>query len=224
MMHTTKESMNSGGAVARLASAGFSLLELVVVMMILVAVAVIVLPMISTQVRVADGAKQSPREVVTRSTMREVQEAMVGDDGMLENLSHEPNAIPRDIEAMVEEEAPEEVVQAAPNLQVYDPFYRIGWRGPYLFPTGQNDEGKPTVVDGWGRELEIQVDFNGDGMVSLQEMQHLRIVSAGENGRIDTPADQSNMKPGEDADSELTLSECGDDVVLFVSIPDSRRP
>ena len=202
---------------------GFSMLELVVVLMILVAVAVIVLPMISSTVRVADGAPQTPHEIATKSTMKAVQQAIAGDDGLLENLAHEPNAIPRKIEDLVEEQPPEEVVQAAPELQKYDPFLRIGWRGPYLVPTGRAEDGKPTIVDGWGRELQIQVDFDGDGVVSLEESQYIRIVSAGENGKIETPADKSNMMPGVKADSELTLSECGDDVVLFVSVPDNRR-
>ena len=31
------------------------------------------------------------------------------------------------------------------------------------------------------------------------------------------------MKPGENEVSELTLSECGDDLVMFLRYPDNRK-
>ncbi len=51
----------------------------------------------------------------------------------------------------------------------------------------------------------------------------MRIVSAGPNGTVDTPSDVNNMKPGSDTQRELTLDKCGDDLVMFVKVPDFRQ-
>jgi len=201
----------------------FSLLELVVVLVILIATAVLVMPFISTDVEVVSGEKHSANAIATQTTLRIVQDAIAGDEGVLENLSHEPNVLPRSIEELVEQEPPQKIYEESPELSHYDPVFRIGWRGPYLFPTGKTNDGRPTVVDGWGRELQIQVDFDEDGTITQTESQFIRIVSAGENGLIETPLGEENMKPGTDESQELTLEECGDDLVMFVQVPDLRQ-
>jgi hypothetical protein len=89
--------------------------------------------------------------------------------------------------------------------------------------TGRNKTGEPTIVDGWGNELELQVDFDQDGTINQTESKFIRVVSAGPNGEIETPDDITNMKPGENEVSELTLSECGDDLVMFLRYPDNRK-
>ncbi|MDG1875747.1 MAG: hypothetical protein P8J27_17680, partial [Mariniblastus sp.] len=118
---------------------------------------------------------------------------------------------------------PVHVADSAPELTQYDPINKIGWHGPYIHATGRNEVGEPTIVDGWGNELELQVDFDNDGNVDATESKFIRVVSAGPNGEIETPNDVANMKPGKDEVSELTLSECGDDMVLFLRFPDNRR-
>ena len=158
-----------------------------------------------------------------RDSLNTVRNAMAGEEGVIETLSHNSNALPRRINDLVCEEAPDHVSETAPELTEYDPINKIGWRGPYVHPTGRNEIGEPTIVDGWGNELEIQVDFDSDGNVDNTESKYIRVVSAGPNGEIETPADFSNMKPGEDESNELTLSECGDDMVIFLRFPDKRR-
>ncbi len=192
-------------------------------MTILVAVSLIVIPVFSNiHVASPSGKTETPVEIATKATLTTVRDALVGKDGVLESLSHKSNALPRKINDLVQESPPEHIERAAPELRQYDPVNRIGWRGPYLFPTGKNVFGEPTVVDGWGNELQLQVDFNENGEVDPTESKYIRVVSAGPNGQIETPADSGNMKPGKDESRELTIDECGDDLVMFIQIPDSR--
>lgn len=202
---------------------GLTLIELLVVMMILAATAVIVLPMLQTSITTPAGDTETPNEVATRSTMNTIRQAIVGDQGVLENLAHEPDALPREVSDLVESEAPEHVQQRRPELANYNAIYGIGWRGPYLQPTGRNDLGLPTLIDGWGHEIDLQVDFDDDGTIDQNESRYIRLVSGGPNGVIDTPDDVSNMQPGKDESNALTLEDCGDDLVYFLCVPDQRQ-
>lgn len=200
-----------------------SLLELMVVLTIMVATSLIVIPQFSNlQVTSPTGRKETPVEIATQATLHKVRDALVGENGVLESLSHKSNAMPRKINELVSEDPPEHIGATAPELKRYDPVNRVGWCGPYIYPTGKNEIGEPTVVDGWGNELQLQVDFDEDGQVDPTESKYIRVVSAGPNGQIETPADTGNMIPGKDEISELTLNECGDDLVLFIRIPDRR--
>lgn len=203
---------------------GFSLLELLVVMVILIATALIVVPTFS-KVRIAtpQGTLESPVQIATEATMNTVRDAVVGENGVIESLSHKSNALPRKINDLVQSEAPAHLQESAPELKDFDPFSKIGWRGPYLMPTGTSKTGEPTVVDGWGNELELQIDFDDDGQVDQTESKYVRVVSAGPNGEIETPANLENMESGSDEVSQLTRSECGDDVVMFLRVPDNRK-
>lgn len=203
---------------------GLTLLELMVVLMILVATALIVIPSFSSvEVATPAGKLESPVIIATQATMNTVRDAIAGKDGVIESLSHKSNALPRKINDLVQEEAPDHMLDTAPELKNYDPVNKIGWKGPYIHATGRNKTGEPTVVDGWGNELELQIDFDEDGNVDPTESKYIRVVSAGPNGEIETPADVTNMKPGKDEVNELTLSECGDDLVLFLRFPDNRQ-
>jgi hypothetical protein len=148
---------------------------------------------------------------------------MAGEDGVIESLSHKTNALPREINDLLKEDAPAHMEESAPELKNYDPVNKIGWHGPYVRATGRNETGEPTIVDGWGNELELQVDFDQDGIINQTESKFIRVVSAGPNGQIETPDDITNMKPGENEVNELTLSECGDDLVMFLRYPDNRK-
>ncbi len=203
---------------------GLTLLELMVVLLILIATALIVTPSFnSLKVVTPSGKSETPTAIATQATLNTVREAIAGEDGVIESLSHKTNALPRKIHDLVHEHAPEHMADAAPELQEYDPINKIGWNGPYVRATGRSETGEPTIVDAWGNELELQIDFNRDGKVNQTESKYIRVVSAGPNGEIETPADLTNMKPGEDELSELTLSECGDDLVLFLRFPDNRK-
>ncbi len=203
---------------------GFSLLELVVVLFILVATAALLQPIFFDHSAIQLGEyKKSPSEIVTASSMTVIRDAMIGEQGVLENLIHHPNAVPRTISELVETEAPAQIQNTAPNLAKYNPLFGVGWRGPYLLPTGKGTAGQPTVVDGWGHEIEVQVDYDSNGRVDETEATFMRVVSAGPNGKVDTPADPDNMRPGISETHELTMKDCGDDLVMFLLVPDARR-
>jgi competence protein ComGC len=203
--------------------AGLSLLELLVVLAILMATAVLVMPLFTPNVVTPDGKVRTPNEITTESTMHVIRDAMLGEEGVMENLAHQPDALPREISDLVKEDAPSHVQSAAPELTSFNPFFGIGWRGPYLNSTGKDKEGQPTIVDGWGREFELQVDFDSNGQIDEEESKYIRVVSAGPNGEIETPSDELNMKPGVNQSVQLTKGECGDDLVLFLCVPDDRN-
>lgn len=219
--HSTKQQTPCPAFIER---AGLTLLELMVVLLILIATALILIPSFSNlEIVTPSGEAQSPVNIATKATLNTVRDAIAGEDGVIETLSHKSNALPRKINDLVQEEAPEHMMESAPELKVYDPVNKIGWNGPYIRATGCSETGEPTVVDGWGNELELQVDFDENGTIDQTESKYIRVVSAGPNGEIETPADVSNMKPGKDEVNELTLSECGDDLVLFLRFPDNRQ-
>ena len=199
-------------------------MELLVVMLIVIALALILIPTFDNlEIVTPSGKSENPTHIATQATLNTVREAIAGEDGVIETLSHKSNALPRKINDLVQEEAPEHMLEAAPELKVYDPVNKVGWHGPYVHPTGRSETGEPTIVDGWGNELQLQVDFDENGTIDQTESKYIRVVSAGPNGEFETPADVANMKPGKDEVNELTLSECGDDMVLFLRFPDNRR-
>ena len=207
-----------------LSQRGLTLLELLVVLVILIATALIIFPTFNNiDIASPSGKSNSPVEIATQATLNTVREAMAGEDGVIESLSHKCNALPREINDLLKEDAPAHMEEAAPELKNYDPVNKIGWHGPYVHATGRNETGEPTIVDGWGNELELQVDFDQDGTINQTESKFIRVVSAGPNGQIETPDDIANMKPGENEFNELTLSECGDDLVMFLRYPDNRK-
>lgn len=202
---------------------GFSLLELMVVLLVLVATAIIVIPMLGTSVKTPQGEEMTAHEITTRSTMNVLRDAIVGDEGVMENLAHAPDALPREVSDLVDEKPPEHIVTRSPQLATFNSMYGIGWRGPYVQPTGMNEKGELTIVDGWGREIELQVDFDDNGEVDSEESRYIRLVSAGPNGTIETPSDKANMQPGKNELQSLTISDCGDDLVMFLCVPDNRH-
>ncbi|MEM6505887.1 MAG: hypothetical protein AAF711_10515 [Planctomycetota bacterium] len=116
----------------------------------------------------------------------------------------------------------------------YDPVRRIGWRDAWLSPItatpyGVDNSANFTAsygdgdgrggasgddlapIDGWGNPIVIQLpDETISGLAAEEEFQeqvrHVRLVSAGPNGVINTPSDE--LTP--------TASEKNDDLVLFL--------
>jgi len=131
-----------------------------------------------------------------------------------------------------------ELAVAPVDVPAYVVATRTGWRGPYAratttpyvvdvvrgFTAAYGDPGDPMPIDAWGRPIVLQVpDADGDGSSDAVDVRHARWVSAGEDGRLSTPRrDADAIAPG---DSRLpTLGQCGDDLVLFLHVPDTRAP
>lgn len=107
---------------------------------------------------------------------------------------------------------------------LYDPVTRRGWSGPYLMSTmgtyqiapargfsdlyGQN--GDPAPLDGWGNPIVLQQPvLLSASVASYSDLTYARLVSAGPNGILETPA--TVLSP--------TLAERGDDVILSLGAP-----
>ena len=118
-------------------------------------------------------------------------------------------------------------------IQVYDPVSKIGWRGPWLdvttataYPAAADEmvngetasangfdatygvAGDLAPLDGWGNPVVIQLPEAATGTLE-QRRQAVRLISAGPNGTIETPADV--LEP-DTSDPGVV----GDDVVLFL--------
>lgn len=152
---------------------GFSLVELVVVLVILVALAGLVIPLIGSQT-------EDSRNTATNASLTELRNVILGtyrqdmdkrlprpgyygvntkgrtDKPQLRYLFINPGTYT----------APGTLETTAPT---YDPLYKRGWRGPYFMNStgrylvdaarnftkdyGENDD--PAVIDGWGNPIVI---------------------------------------------------------------------
>ncbi len=203
---------------------GYSLIELLIVLVILVSTTVLAMPLFNPVIALSDGSdhKRSPQEVATFASMRAIREAIMGEHGLLMNLGNRTELLPHDVAQLVQEEPPQRIRTRFPELTRFNPRSGLGWRGLYLQATGKNQDGKPTLIDGWGREFQLQADFDLNGEIDKTEFKYARIVSAGSNGVFETPLNSKKMVPGI-TKASLGLADCGDDLVLFISVPDTRQ-
>lgn len=183
---------------------GLTLLELVVVVLVLVALAGILVPILSSDLRVRRGSEEvtAPR-LVTETTMRRMRDAIMGAEGRPGYRGDLPGRLPATVRDLF-------VKPAA--LADFDMNTRTGWRGPYIleatgryhvvpalnFTADYGAENDPALLDGWGRPIVIQY-ASPDA-----DKKYVRLISAGENGVIDTLR------------TDLTAVNRGDDLVLFL--------
>lgn len=196
--------------------AGFTLLEIVIVLGILVLLAGLI---VATTGSVVDQAPADATKA-SMSHLRDAIGAYYKDVGRMPatvgNLFSQPAGVPP-----------------------WDPVARVGWNGPYLqtatgtyavgalagFTTTWGADGAPAAIDGWNCPIILQVpDGDGDWIATppdANEVRHARLVSAGPDGIIQIPA-----APPVGAGTYLlpNLSQCGDDLVLYVRVADTRAP
>jgi type II secretory pathway pseudopilin PulG len=193
-----------------------TLLELVVVMIILVALASLVVPLVGNLVGDSRGD-------VTRQSLTEIRNVVANMywDDMGKKL---PRPGAAGIAAGRQNHPQVRYLFFNPNkdpettVRDWDPAYRLGWRGPYLMnPGGRFPEPDPTnftdfygeaddpaVLDAWGHPIVIQ----NPGLVG--PAQDVRLVSAGPDGRIDiAPATWSGS---------LTDANDGDDLYVAFTL------
>ena len=201
---------------------GFTLIELILVVMVLAILAGVVVPLLGGLGNISTPlGPKSDRLIVTETSMRAIQDAIIGTEsrpGAWTDLGRKPNLFPIDLSLLLS--------QVHPTAADFDPVTKIGWRGPYLRgATGSTATGTSNLVDGWGNLLKIFIpDINENSKIDRSELQYARLVSAGADGILDTV--ESNLEDyipgGSDPSTGLTLEECGDDVLLFFFIADTR--
>lgn len=191
---------------------GLTLVELLIVLLVLIAVAAVIVPNV-TDLRLGfSGDRKTPKEIATTQTLLQVRAAILGENGqkgLWTDLGGRDADLPQKIA---------ELFVSRAGWAAYDPDTRRGWRGPYLMDNGArygvNDAygsiSDPAVLDGWGRPIVIQ--FPTSPVTEPERSLNVRLVSAGENGVIDTPDDQAMP----------TRTDCKDDVVLFLRVADTR--
>ena len=198
-----------------------TLMEMILVVIILAILAAIVVPMLGglSEIATPMGPK-SDRQIVTETTMRAIRDAILGSDskpGAWPDLGQRPELFPRNPDYLLLEYPNITLVSEYSTLTEFDPVTKIGWRGPYL-------TGTTNLVDAWGNDFVIQVDFDENSVVNAAEAEYARLVSPGPDGVYDTVLSDGFI-PGDDmpADTEINMAECGDDIVLFFRVADTRQ-
>ena len=177
----------------------FTLVELVVVLSILVAMAGIVTPLLS-------GTVDRANETVTARSLTVVRDA-------LQEYWNDTKCVPLDGLTTVATEADRfSVIWLFRNPVTDDQTFgfdietRIGWRGPYL-SSSTGDQvalGEPALIDAWNELLTIQ------DVSPLSTVRDVRIVSAGPNRMVDIPPTTPTIA--------LTQTDVGDDIYVALTL------
>lgn len=196
----------------------FTLAELVLVLIILLAIAAMLVPLLGgLEIETSTGNK-TEKQVVTETTMRRIRDAIMGSEsrpGAWPDLGQRPDKFPTDPNVLLYELS---VVQAFDaSIQAFNRVTKIGWRGPYL-------KGTSPLIDAWGNLIVIQiVDVNGNSAVDDLDLRYARLVSLGENQILDTLTTDGYVPGDNNPSNELSFNECGDDVVIFFRVADTRE-
>lgn len=173
-------------------------------MAILVALAGILVPLVS-------GVREDSTVAGTTASMQSIRNGIIsaGSDrpGYLSDVGGLPATI-RDLFVKPD------------GVLLFDRFTARGWRGPYMqgatgtyridasrgFLPAYGADDDPALNDAWGRSIIIQVPTAAADPDPKQRNQFARIVSAGADGILQTPADR--LYP--------SLVDRGDDRLLFL--------
>lgn len=219
-----------------------TLIELVVVLIILVALGGVAVSFLDLQHLKIGPSEKDVFTVVTEASLQTLGKALFGEPnrpGYYQDMGQIPERFPKTLVALFQ--VPSDLPL---ELQSFQPQTALGWRGPYLLQTS-GSYGKfdgsvysfrgngfdatygnpedPAILDAWGNPIILQIDFDGVAGITSFEVQYCRLVSAGPNNILETLTTAGNIVPGNDMSTELTLSECGDDLVLFLQVADLRQ-
>ena len=216
----------------RMHRSGLTLLELTVVLVILIGLAGVLVPLVTST---GDDA----RKTTTRATLKSLRDAVLtyyqDMKGITVGTAGE-TGIPRTLADL----------QIQPTgTPTYNAVTKLGWRGPYLqqatgrFDLASNDLDKnsfnppdhpygdptkvppdPAFLDGWGSPIVLQWPTSGEGGSTDigDRAKYVRLVSAGDKSsstgkhRIDTDLSQCADVRGAD--------KIGMDMVLFIRVQD----
>lgn len=210
--------------------AGFTTVELAAVILVLSLAAGLAMSAIG-------GADTQSARTATLGVLRQVRDALVGvDTGRATKVPcfvDDVGRLPRIDRTGAGDRAYSlsELLDGR-GVPAYQPEQQRGWRGPYLtapvVPFGTPDldlglvppqwlhygqPGDAAVLDGFGRPVLLQVPCTAaNGRPDDDDERHARVVSAGPNGRIETPV----------AARFPSLAACGDDLVVYLRVADLR--
>lgn len=209
----------------RVTARGSTLIELLAVVVVLATIAVLVVSHGEDSVEACDDA-------ATATTLTAVRDAITGTvgrgTGVAAGFLADVGALPQSVSDLLRKPA---------TVIPFDVDRGIGWRGPYVrapsvpyaidavagFTAVYGAAGDPVVLDAWARPVVLQFpDADGDGVVTVADREHVRLVSAGSNGTIETP--RTDASAGGGSAHYPSLASCGDDVVLYVKVVDRRPP
>ena len=201
---------------------GLTLLELIVVLVILVALAGVLVPLIGSS---SDDARQT----ATRATLKNLRDAVLAYAQDMKGVQVGTGTfcyttgLPRTLADLQKRPTDDKSNPVAD----FDPLARRGWRGPYLLqstgkfdkikldasfaPYGNQDD--PAFLDSWGAPIVLQLPA-GDALG-----QYARLVSAGPPLRIGGVL-VSVINTPKDETTTLTQDKRGNDLVLFLRIQD----
>lgn len=223
-------------------SRGFSFVELMVVV-------VVMATLLGVVITSAGDMTEEGRKTATLASMQAIRDAIVGgganltsgksflrDVGRLPSNTCTPPTppAPGDLRwslAELIEKGPE------PGMTTYDPVTRRGWRGPYVSSTratfgalaldatwaAYGTAQDWAVLDGWGNPIVLQIPDFEPGIDTLEERRFVRLVSAGGDGRIDTPRTGATVTSAQYPRVSLPGNLCGDDQVLYLLVADLRQ-
>jgi prepilin-type N-terminal cleavage/methylation domain-containing protein len=224
---------------------GFTLLELLVVVVIIAALAVLVVPQLS-------GVSDDAEKTVTLASMTALRDGLMGSashPGLVQDMKFVPgfSSVRLRIHHLF----------AGEGLEPFSVETGRGWRGPYVrassgvanvnpersgrFPApgeiryvgDTNFQGRGfftgaygntddlAAADAWGNPIILQIpppDSFPDLSTETQRFSYARLVSAGPDGYLSTP---NNPLAGRDPEG---VADRGDDLVLFLTRPDVYEP
>ncbi|MCP4943693.1 MAG: type II secretion system protein [Planctomycetaceae bacterium] len=197
----------------------FTLIEMVLVLIVLTALAALLVPLIGG----IEVNEKSSQQIVTEASMNSIRDAILGSEdtaGAWADLGQISGFFPLSLDYLLLSDGEITSVPQYGSIGTFDPTTRIGWRGPYL-------SNSTSLLDGWGNNILMQVDFNGNGSVdkvgTLQEARYARLVSAGPNQVYDATISDGFI-PGDGTGlNQISMAECDDDIVIFLRVADMRQ-
>ncbi len=199
------------------------------VLVALVALGTLLVPMF-------DQTTDDARSVTTDETLYRVRDAISGSGGYAELMKHARNTggtivgygagLPWPSSAdilggRVDHPQLYFLFTSPGSIEPYDPHYRVGWRAAWLdigstgryvvdatrgFTTSYGEDDDSAPLDAWFNPIVIQLPNTVSGSITDEEVEAVRLVSAGPDGILDTPTNV--LTP--------TVAQKNDDVVLYL--------
>lgn len=203
---------------------GLTLMELMVVLFVLVALAALVVPLVGTGVSSAEID-------ITFQTMQRLRDAIMGGNGSnagyfadMKGLTiplRDPHGLPMPPDPMNPNLASlADLLRKPTGAQDYNVQTQRGWRGPYItqglsgsllevrdsFPNAAGQPGSPIVIQ-WPRA--------DSGIATSRWPEYVRIVSFGANGTAGVAANLA-AGPGLWNPIQINAANWDDDIILYV--------